>query len=106
MLCSVEGQTPLKGGGVGAGLCLDPGTWSLACCQWPQGSSAPQLQPVIWGLWDAASQGRWWGELPWLNPAFLRAQRSKPQCRGFAPNGFHNSIMTPVLKCFSITRSL
>ncbi|XP_019392829.1 PREDICTED: general transcription factor 3C polypeptide 2 isoform X2 [Crocodylus porosus] len=34
------------------------------------------------------------------------AGRSKPQCRGFAANGFHNSIMTPVWKCFSITRNL
>ncbi|XP_053917667.1 general transcription factor 3C polypeptide 2 isoform X2 [Cuculus canorus] len=32
--------------------------------------------------------------------------RSKPQCRGFAPNGFHNSIMAPVEKCSSLTCSL
>ncbi|NXX99617.1 TF3C2 factor, partial [Centropus bengalensis] len=34
------------------------------------------------------------------------AGRSKPQCRGFAPNGFHNSIMAPVEKCSSLTCSL
>ncbi|NWH67928.1 TF3C2 factor, partial [Geococcyx californianus] len=33
-------------------------------------------------------------------------QRSKPQCRGFAPNGFHNSIMAPVEKCCNLTCSL
>ncbi|NWX17245.1 TF3C2 factor, partial [Aegotheles bennettii] len=32
--------------------------------------------------------------------------RSKPQCRGVAPNGFHNSIMAPVEKCSSLTCSL
>ncbi|NXW25518.1 TF3C2 factor, partial [Circaetus pectoralis] len=32
--------------------------------------------------------------------------RSKPQCRGLAPNGFHNSIMAPVEKCSSLTCSL
>uniref|UniRef100_A0A8B9MRD0 General transcription factor 3C polypeptide 2 n=1 Tax=Accipiter nisus TaxID=211598 RepID=A0A8B9MRD0_9AVES len=31
---------------------------------------------------------------------------SKPQCRGLAPNGFHNSIMAPVEKCSSLTCSL
>ncbi|XP_054051659.1 general transcription factor 3C polypeptide 2 isoform X3 [Rissa tridactyla] len=34
------------------------------------------------------------------------AGRSKPQCRGLAPNGFHNSIMAPVEKCSSLTCSL
>ncbi|CAM4529181.1 unnamed protein product [Caretta caretta] len=34
------------------------------------------------------------------------AGKSKPQCRGLAPNGFHNSIMAPVWKCPSITHSL
>ncbi|NXX76021.1 TF3C2 factor, partial [Urocolius indicus] len=34
------------------------------------------------------------------------ARRSKPQCRGLAPNGFHNSIMAPVEKCSSLTCSL
>ncbi|XP_033916911.1 general transcription factor 3C polypeptide 2 isoform X2 [Melopsittacus undulatus] len=34
------------------------------------------------------------------------AGRSKPQCRGLAPNGFHNSIMAPVEKCYSLTCSL
>ncbi|XP_010000076.1 PREDICTED: general transcription factor 3C polypeptide 2 [Chaetura pelagica] len=34
------------------------------------------------------------------------AGRSKPQCRGVAPNGFHNSIMAPVEKCSSLTCSL
>ncbi|XP_051471130.1 general transcription factor 3C polypeptide 2 isoform X3 [Apus apus] len=34
------------------------------------------------------------------------AGRSKPQCRGIAPNGFHNSIMAPVEKCSSLTCSL
>lgn len=34
------------------------------------------------------------------------AQRSKPLCRGLAPNGFHNSIMAPVEKCSSLTCSL
>ncbi|NXH14326.1 TF3C2 factor, partial [Bucco capensis] len=34
------------------------------------------------------------------------AGRSKPQCRGLAPNGFHNSIMAPVEKCSSLTYSL
>ncbi|KAM6280089.1 general transcription factor 3C polypeptide 2 isoform 4-T4 [Porphyrio hochstetteri] len=34
------------------------------------------------------------------------AGRSKPQCRGLAPNGFHNSIMVPVEKCSSLTCSL
>ncbi|XP_067406634.1 general transcription factor 3C polypeptide 2 [Emydura macquarii macquarii] len=34
------------------------------------------------------------------------AGRSKPQCRGLAPNGFHNSIMAPVWKCPSTTHSL
>ncbi|XP_063278237.1 general transcription factor 3C polypeptide 2 isoform X2 [Prinia subflava] len=32
--------------------------------------------------------------------------RSKPQCRGLAPNGFHNSIMAPVEKSSSLTCSL
>ncbi|NXK89185.1 TF3C2 factor, partial [Formicarius rufipectus] len=32
--------------------------------------------------------------------------RSKPLCRGLAPNGFHNSIMAPVEKSSSLTRSL
>lgn len=32
--------------------------------------------------------------------------RSKPLCRGVAPNGFHNSIMAPVEKCSSLTYSL
>ncbi|XP_064911490.1 general transcription factor 3C polypeptide 2 isoform X6 [Columba livia] len=32
--------------------------------------------------------------------------RSKPLCRGLAPNGFHNSIMAPVEKCSSLTCSL
>ncbi|OXB55584.1 hypothetical protein ASZ78_005133 [Callipepla squamata] len=32
--------------------------------------------------------------------------RSKPLCRGVAPNGFHNSIMAPVEKCSSLTCSL
>nr|XP_014425474.1 general transcription factor 3C polypeptide 2 isoform X3 [Pelodiscus sinensis] len=31
---------------------------------------------------------------------------AKPQCRGLAPNGFHNSIMAPVWKCPSVTHSL
>ncbi|KAM6123206.1 LOW QUALITY PROTEIN: general transcription factor 3C polypeptide 2 [Pterocles gutturalis] len=34
------------------------------------------------------------------------AGRSKPPCRVLAPNGFHNSIMAPVEKCCSLTRSL
>lgn len=34
------------------------------------------------------------------------AGRSKPQCRGLAPNGFPNSVMAPVEKCSSITCSL
>ncbi|XP_064364230.1 general transcription factor 3C polypeptide 2 isoform X2 [Dromaius novaehollandiae] len=34
------------------------------------------------------------------------AGRSKPQCRGLAPNGFHNSIMAPVEKCSSLTCSV
>uniref|UniRef100_A0A8C3BS02 General transcription factor 3C polypeptide 2 n=1 Tax=Cairina moschata TaxID=8855 RepID=A0A8C3BS02_CAIMO len=34
------------------------------------------------------------------------AGRSKPQCRGLAPNGFPNSVMVPVEKCSSITCSL
>ncbi|XP_061846350.1 general transcription factor 3C polypeptide 2 [Colius striatus] len=34
------------------------------------------------------------------------SRRSKPQCRGLAPNGFHNSIMAPVEKCSSLTCSL
>ncbi|NXC24459.1 TF3C2 factor, partial [Campylorhamphus procurvoides] len=34
------------------------------------------------------------------------AGRSKPLCRGLAPNGFHNSIMAPVEKCSSLTCSL
>ncbi|NXK57186.1 TF3C2 factor, partial [Chauna torquata] len=34
------------------------------------------------------------------------AARSKPQCRGLAPNGFHNSVMAPVEKCSSLTCSL
>ncbi|XP_071598490.1 general transcription factor 3C polypeptide 2 isoform X2 [Heliangelus exortis] len=34
------------------------------------------------------------------------AGRSKPQCRGVAPNGFHNSIMAPVEKCSNLTCSL
>ncbi|XP_015471382.1 general transcription factor 3C polypeptide 2 isoform X1 [Parus major] len=33
-------------------------------------------------------------------------QGSKPQCRGLAPNGFHNSIMAPVEKSSSLTCSL
>ncbi|XP_025904926.1 general transcription factor 3C polypeptide 2, partial [Nothoprocta perdicaria] len=32
--------------------------------------------------------------------------RSKPQCRGLAPNGFHNSVMAPVEKCCSLTGSV
>ncbi|NXP42316.1 TF3C2 factor, partial [Leiothrix lutea] len=32
--------------------------------------------------------------------------RSKPQCRGLAPNGFHNSIMAPVEKSSSLTCSV
>uniref|UniRef100_A0A8C0HD75 General transcription factor 3C polypeptide 2 n=1 Tax=Chelonoidis abingdonii TaxID=106734 RepID=A0A8C0HD75_CHEAB len=39
-------------------------------------------------------------------PRMPSAGKSKPQCRGLAPNGFHNSIMAPVWKCPSITRSL
>ncbi|KAG6921279.1 general transcription factor IIIC, polypeptide 2, beta [Chelydra serpentina] len=39
-------------------------------------------------------------------PRMPSAGRSKPQCRGLAPNGFHNSIMAPVWKCPSITHSL
>ncbi|XP_030324673.1 general transcription factor 3C polypeptide 2 [Calypte anna] len=34
------------------------------------------------------------------------AGRSKPQCRGVAPNGFHNSVMAPVEKCSNLTCSL
>ncbi|XP_074847689.1 general transcription factor 3C polypeptide 2 isoform X2 [Carettochelys insculpta] len=34
------------------------------------------------------------------------AGKSKLQCRGLAPNGFHNSIMAPVWKCPGITHSL
>uniref|UniRef100_A0A8B9QLB9 General transcription factor 3C polypeptide 2 n=1 Tax=Apteryx owenii TaxID=8824 RepID=A0A8B9QLB9_APTOW len=34
------------------------------------------------------------------------AKISKPQCRGLAPNGFHNSIMAPVEKCSSLTCSV
>ncbi|XP_074717248.1 general transcription factor 3C polypeptide 2 isoform X3 [Strix uralensis] len=34
------------------------------------------------------------------------AGRAKPQCRGLAPNGFHNSIMAPVEKCSGLTCSL
>ncbi|NXY88741.1 TF3C2 factor, partial [Alcedo cyanopectus] len=34
------------------------------------------------------------------------AGRSKPQCRGLAPNGFHNSIMAPVEKSSSLTCNL
>uniref|UniRef100_A0A8C4J238 General transcription factor 3C polypeptide 2 n=1 Tax=Dromaius novaehollandiae TaxID=8790 RepID=A0A8C4J238_DRONO len=34
------------------------------------------------------------------------AKMSKPQCRGLAPNGFHNSIMAPVEKCSSLTCSV
>ncbi|NXJ86080.1 TF3C2 factor, partial [Trogon melanurus] len=34
------------------------------------------------------------------------AGRSKPQCRGLAPNGFHNSVMAPVEKCSGLTCSL
>uniref|UniRef100_A0A8D0FG77 General transcription factor 3C polypeptide 2 n=1 Tax=Strix occidentalis caurina TaxID=311401 RepID=A0A8D0FG77_STROC len=33
-------------------------------------------------------------------------KRAKPQCRGLAPNGFHNSIMAPVEKCSGLTCSL
>ncbi|NWJ06088.1 TF3C2 factor, partial [Crypturellus undulatus] len=34
------------------------------------------------------------------------AGRAKPQCRGLAPNGFHNSIMAPVEKCCGLTCSV
>uniref|UniRef100_A0A8C8SLN1 General transcription factor 3C polypeptide 2 n=1 Tax=Pelusios castaneus TaxID=367368 RepID=A0A8C8SLN1_9SAUR len=50
----------------------------------------------------------WAGAALWCgsNPFFSCAQRSKPQCRGLAPNGFQNSIMAPVWKCLSTTHSL
>ncbi|NXA44065.1 TF3C2 factor, partial [Eudromia elegans] len=36
----------------------------------------------------------------------VAAARPKPQCRGLAPNGLHNSIMAPVEKCSSVTSSV
>ncbi|NXO05618.1 TF3C2 factor, partial [Rhinopomastus cyanomelas] len=51
--------------------------------------SEPELEPLRGHSGKASASGR-----------------SKLQCRGLAPNGFHNSIMAPVEKCSSLTCSL
>uniref|UniRef100_A0A8C3I487 General transcription factor 3C polypeptide 2 n=1 Tax=Chrysemys picta bellii TaxID=8478 RepID=A0A8C3I487_CHRPI len=85
-----------------------------------RGSMGRLHPPVVWEVWGgvevcwgAASggvgglaEGRELAGANGMVPAFSCAQKSKPQCRGLAPNGFHNSIMAPVWKCPSITHSL
>lgn len=65
---------------------------------------------ALHGVWGRGGGGLL--KAPLLRILFLTLsncpfpQRAKAQCRGFASNGLHNSIMAPVWKCLAITNSL